>query len=54
MDDNFSLEKEQEALAELDRIKAAFEASSPDAGKGLGEGYADGVAVDVSERSLRQ
>ncbi|MBQ9891209.1 MAG: transglycosylase domain-containing protein [Firmicutes bacterium] len=50
MDDNFSLEKEQEALAELDRIKAAFEASSPDAGKGLGEGYADGVAVDVSEK----
>ena len=54
MDDNFSLEREQEALAELDKLRAAFEASSPDAGKGLGEGYADDVveAVDaVSERS---
>ena len=50
MDENFSLEKEQEALAELDKLRAAFEASRPDAGKGLGEGYSDDVVEAVSER----
>ena len=51
MDENFSLEKEQEALAELDKLKEAFEASSPDAGKGLGEGYADEVVDAISDKA---
>ena len=63
MDEKFGLEREQEALAAFDKIRAEFAASSPtedldavaaetpekEVGHGLGDGYADDIPLKGEE-----